>query len=126
MIFKENMIVVCVKGRFAGKKAAVMKVLEDGYVIVGGINRVPSDSTEQMAAWEKRKCQKMLTFVKRINIKHLIATRYKTSISLTSVNLTKDISDKAYKTEVNSQVNKMLKDAYENDKKEWIFTTLAI
>lgn len=124
MIFKPNMIVVITNGRLAGKKAVVVKEVDDSTVVVAGINRIPSPTENYMQSWEKRKNEKFLTFIKKINVNHIIATRYKADVGLSSLEIDGSLADLKAKQVANEAANKILKSAYESKKAKWLFTSL--
>ncbi|KAI5148633.1 large subunit ribosomal protein L27e [Enteropsectra breve] len=124
MIFKENMIVVITNGRLAGKKGVVLKALDDTHVLVAGVNRVPKSVEDHAAPWEKRKFAKFLTFIKKINVNHVLATRYKADMGLTAINCDDAVNDVKEKQLLNEKANKMMKDAYEASKSKWLFSAL--
>lgn len=124
MLFKPNMIVVLTKGRLAGKKAVVIKNLENNMVVVSGIARIPVESPEYVPAWQKRKNEKFITFIKKINIRHILATRYKADIGLSELNVEGSIEDLTARSKLNSQANGLLKSALESKKAKWLFTSL--
>lgn len=124
MIFKPNMIVVLTNGRLAGKKAVVLKALENGHILVAGINRIPTLSEEFMTAAQKRKNEKFLTFIKKVNVNHVLATRYRADIGLTALDINNSIQDLAVKRGMNEEANKIMKNAYESKKAKWLFTSL--
>ncbi|OQS54858.1 rpl27a [Ecytonucleospora hepatopenaei] len=126
MIFEKNMIVVMTKGRMASKKAVVLSVIDESYVIVAGINRIPYKVKEHMAEWQKKKAEKFLTFVKRVNVKHLIATRYVLETSLPNIVEGKDISNVAVKSEVNKEANKVLKEVLDSNECAFLFKEMNI
>lgn len=89
-ILKEGKIVVVLRGRFAGKKAVIVRVHEEGtderrypHAVVAGIERYPRKITRDMegvksATGKKTKITKRSTvkpFVKHINLNHLMPTR---------------------------------------------------
>ena len=108
MIFKPNMIVVVTSGRLAGKKAVVLKQLDDNHLIISGISRIPKESEEYLSSWEKRKNSKFLTFIKKINLRHLVATRYKADVGTVDIDLESIVDDLEKKSEANKKMNKIL------------------
>lgn len=124
MIFKPNMIVLISNGRLAGKKAVVVKELENNMIVVAGVVRVPVESPDYLPTWQKRKNEKFVTFIKKINIKHVIATRYKADIGLEAVEVENAIENINAKATLNGEANKILKNAYEAKKAKWLFTQL--
>lgn len=126
MIFKKNMVVVLTHGRLAGKKAVVLKIIDEEYILVGGINRLPYKIEEYMSIQEKMKAEKFLTFIKKINIKHTIATRYIVEIDTNSIDLTIDIKNLIKKAELNKKINIEFKKLFENKKDHFLFNSIAI
>lgn len=124
MIFKPNMIVVITSGRLAGKKGVVLKQLDESHLIVSGISRMPKESGEYLSPWEKRKNSKFLTFIKKINIRHLVATRYKADIGTVDIDLDSVVNDLQKKSEANKTMNKILEESHKNRKFKWLFTPL--
>lgn len=124
MIFKPSMFVVLTKGKFAGRKAVIIKNIDDNTLLIAGINRIPKESPDYLANWEKRKNSKFLSFVKKINIKHVLATRYRADMGLGDLELDGDFTDVNCKASINNQVNSMLKLAFETKKSKWLFTPL--
>ncbi|KAM0681263.1 60S ribosomal protein L27 [Glugoides intestinalis] len=123
MIFKPNMIVLITNGCLAGKKAVVVKELENNMVLLAGISRIPSESPDYLPPWQKRKNAKFLTFIKKLNIKHALATRYRADVGLDKLS-TEGIDNISNKTAINNKANKILKGAFEANKAKWLFTQL--
>lgn len=124
MIFTPNMIVLLTKGRLAGKKAVVVKVLDNNMLIVAGVGRTPVESEDYLANWEKRRNEKLLTFIKKINVKHVLATRFKADVGLNTVDTNNILESRQEKTAANIKVNEILKSALDNQKAKWLFTSL--
>lgn len=125
MIFKQNMIVVITNGRHAGKKGVVVKELDEHTILVAGVERVPVESADYMPSWQKRRNEKFATFIKKINIRHALATRYKADIGLANLDFSDAVSDAGAKKSANTWVNSVMKDAYEAKKAKWLFTSLV-
>lgn len=126
MIFEENMVVILTKGRHASMKAVVMKVIDQDYIVVGGVAKVPTEVKEYMAEWQKRRAAKFITFVKKINVKHVIATRYTADLNMKAEIENVDISEQTAKAGVNKNLNKALKKIMENETCRFLFTELEI
>lgn len=125
MLFKPNMIVVITKGCLAGKKAVVIKNLENNMLLVAGIGRTPIQSEDYLPNWQKRRNEKFVSFIKKINIKHVLATRYKADVGLTNLDVEGATDSLTAKSALNAQANAILKDAYASKKAKWLFTTLS-
>lgn len=124
MIFKQNMIVVITNGRLAGKKAVVIGQLDEQNLVVAGINRTPTKSEDYMPAWMTRRNSKFLTFIKKINMDHVLATRYKADIGLSKFEAASAVANLETKKTTNEEVNSIMKAAFEENKAKWLFTAL--
>ncbi|KAM0676647.1 hypothetical protein BDAP_002760 [Binucleata daphniae] len=101
MLFKENQIVLILKGRYTGKKAFVVKSTEKGVLVA-------------IITPQKRRAPLKVN-VRLMNEKHLIVTRYEANIQLES------IEDK--KTQEKNIQNMLVKMA-EEGKNEWLVSKL--
>lgn len=124
MIFKPNMIVVLTHGRLAGKKAVVIDAVDEDTLVVAGINRMPTPSEDFMPTWQKKRNEKFLTFIKKVNVKHVLATRYKADVGINSIKAAEIVSDLAAKQAANETANQLLRSAYEDNKAKFLFTAL--
>merc|ERR1712083_1135193 len=77
-IMKKGRVVILLAGRRAGKKAIVIKQIDEGkknrkfgHALVAGIERSPKKITKRMS---QKKLDK--PFVKFVNYTHLLATRF--------------------------------------------------
>merc|ERR1712142_653142 len=85
-IFKPGRVIIMLRGRQTGKKGIVVKTNEDGtrdrpfeHALVVGIDRYPR---RDLKGWSKRKINKRSSikpFIRVINLKHLMPTRYTTT-----------------------------------------------
>lgn len=81
-IMKSGKVVVVLSGRFAGKKAIIMKNHDEGsndrlygHALVVGIDRYPRSVTKKMGKKLLKRRTRIKPFVKVINYNHLIPTR---------------------------------------------------
>merc|ERR1712055_699200 len=101
-IFKPGRVVIMLGGRHAGKKGIVVKTNEDGtrdrpfeHALVVGIDRYPR---RVLKGWSKRKINKRSTikpFIRVINLKHLMPTRYTTTDIVFNKEILKDAGRRA-------------------------------
>jgi large subunit ribosomal protein L27e len=122
-IVKSGKVVIILAGRHAGKKAVVVKNIEDGnnddkrfsHVLVAGIARGPRKVTRGMS---KKKVEKrsrtMKPFVKYINVRHVFPTRYQVDMDLKKAVDEADLVEK--KVEVKKTLKKIFEDRYLNQK----------
>ena len=88
-IIKSGKVVIVTAGRFAGRKAVVVKTSEEGnqskkfgHALVAGIDRYPRKVTRAMGKKKAEKRSKVKPFIKIVNFSHLMPTRYSVDIDL--------------------------------------------
>lgn len=117
-------VVIVLAGRFAGKKAVVVKTFDDGsdekqfsHCLVAGIARGPRKVTRGMS---KKKVEKrsrtMKPFVKYINVRHVFPTRYTVDMDLKKSVDEADLLDETKKVDVKKGLKKVFEDRYLNQK----------
>jgi len=122
-IVKSGKVVIILAGRHAGKKAVVIKNIEDGnddkrfsHCLVAGIARGPRKVTRGMS---KKKVEKrsrtMKPLVKYVNVRHVFPTRYQVDMDLKkAVDEADLVGDK--KVDVKKTLKKIFEDKYLNQK----------
>ncbi|KAK2195307.1 bifunctional Eukaryotic Ribosomal Protein L27 [Babesia duncani] len=82
-ILRPGRVVIILSGRRAGKKAVIVQVNENStkekpyaHCLVAGIEKPPMKVTKKMPKKKIEKRLKIKTFVKFININHVMPTRY--------------------------------------------------
>merc|ERR1712199_27950 len=80
---KNNKVVILLTGRYAGKKAVIVRNYDDGtnsrpygHALVVGLAKYPRKVTKRSSEKTREKRMKMKTFVKLVNYNHLMPTRY--------------------------------------------------
>ena len=98
---KPGRVVIMLSGKYAGKKAVILKVIYEGpknrkfgHCLVAGISRYPRKVTKSMD--EKRIARRttIKPFVKYVNFNHFIPTRYMVSANLDVKSLITYFDDK--------------------------------
>ena len=131
-IMKPNKVVIVLSGRYAGRKAVVIKNNDEGisdrsygHAIVAGIERYPRPITKNMAKRKKKSRSKLKPFIKSINYNHLMPTRYSVDLVfdkfLTSRDTVKDVSKKR---RARGMLKKQFEERYKTGKNRWFFTKL--
>ncbi|CAN0340730.1 unnamed protein product, partial [Hapterophycus canaliculatus] len=79
---KSGKVVVLLAGRYAGRKAIVVKPFDEGsdsrkfgHAIVAGIDRYPRRVTKAMSKEKIKKRTKLKPFIKYVNVNHIMPTR---------------------------------------------------
>ncbi|XP_018320300.1 60S ribosomal protein L27 [Agrilus planipennis] len=131
-IMKIGKVVLVLSGRYAGRKAVVVKNNDDGtsekpygHAVVAGIDRYPRKVHKRMGKAKIHKRSKIKPFIKVINYNHLMPTRY-SALDLTSdqkVNI-KDFKDPIKRKKIRFQIRVKFEDRYKQGKNKWFFQKL--
>lgn len=80
---KSGKVVLVLNGRYAGKKAVIVKNYDDGssdkpygHALIAGVARYPLKVTKRMGKKRTAKRSKVKPFVKVVNYNHLMPTRF--------------------------------------------------
>jgi len=123
-IIKSGKVVIVLAGRYAGKKAVVVKTFDEGsdekrfsHCLVAGIARGPRSVTRGMS---KKKVEKrsrtMKPFIKYINVRHIFPTRYVVDMDLKKSVDEAELVDDERKIDVKKGLKKVFEDRYLNQK----------
>ena len=98
---KPGRVVIMLSGKYAGKKAVILKVIYEGpknrkfgHCLVAGISRYPRKVTKGMDDKRIARRTAIKPFVKYVNFNHFIPTRYMVSSSLDVKSLITYFDDK--------------------------------
>ncbi|CAE7704949.1 RPL27, partial [Symbiodinium microadriaticum] len=112
---KSGKVVILLAGRYAGRKAVVVKTNDDGsdgkrfgHAIVAGIDRYPRKVVKAMGKAKIEKRTKIKPFVKVVNFNHIMPTRYAADFDLKKV-----VDEKALSSEARVDTRKNLKKVFE-------------
>ncbi len=90
-ILSPGKVVIVLQGRFAGKKAIVVKAFAGTvdfpfpHCLVAGIERPPQKVTKSMDEKTLARRVRVKPFVKFVNVRHLMPTRYTVDLKLDTV-----------------------------------------
>ncbi|KAL6059547.1 60S ribosomal protein L27B [Balamuthia mandrillaris] len=129
---KPGKVVILLNGRYAGKKALIVDVNEDGskdrpygHAIVAGIDKYPLKVTKSMGKKKIAKRSRVKPFVKVVNFNHMMPTRYGIAdLDLKDAIKTPQSLDKGQKPRTRAQVKKAFQARYLTGKNKWFFTKL--
>ncbi len=86
---KPGKIVIVTSGRYAGRKAIVVKIFDDGtrerafgHALIAGIDRYPLAVTKAMNQKKIIKRSKVKPFIKFVNYNHIMPTRFSVDIDV--------------------------------------------
>mmetsp|Transcript_6362 Transcript_6362/g.16244 ORF Transcript_6362/g.16244 Transcript_6362/m.16244 type:complete len:165 (+) Transcript_6362:75-569(+) len=103
---KQGKVVVVLNGRFAGRKAVVLKTFEDGsstrkfqHMLVAGIDKGPKKVTKAMHKKKVENRTKIRPFVKMVNYNHVMPTRYQVDLDFKKIEMKKNKREEKAGTE---------------------------
>uniref|UniRef100_A0A5B7B9X0 Putative 60S ribosomal protein L27-3 n=1 Tax=Davidia involucrata TaxID=16924 RepID=A0A5B7B9X0_DAVIN len=89
---KPNKAVIILQGRFAGRKAVIVRLSDDGtrdrpygHCLVAGIAKYPKKVIRKDSAKKTAKKSRVKTFIKLVNYNHIMPTRYTLDVDLKDV-----------------------------------------
>ena len=119
-ILKKGKVVIMLSGRYAGKKAIVVKTFDDGtndrkfpHALVAGVARYPRKVTKTMSSAKLKKKLKIKPFIKAVNFTHLMPTRYQCDLELQKT-VTLDNMGADKKVEMAKKVKALFEARYNN------------
>ena len=124
-IIKAGKIVILTAGRQAGKKAIVVSAFDKNsrrpfqHVLVAGLERAPRKVTKAMGKAKILRRTRVKTFVKYINVAHVMPTRYSVPIDLKSVAASPERVDKiSLRKQVRAHLKSVLNKSYLQGQKD--------
>merc|ERR1711950_104793 len=131
-IMKAGKVVLVLSGRFAGRKAVIVKPTDDGttdkpfgHALLAGIDRYPRKGTKRMAKKKIKMRSKIKPFLKVVNYNHLMPTRYSVDLSFDKANLNKEVlKDPMKKKKARNMVRTKFEERYKTGKNKWFFQKL--
>ncbi|KAI7820952.1 ribosomal L27e protein family-domain-containing protein [Gamsiella multidivaricata] len=129
---KSGKVAVILNGRYAGKKAVIVKNIDEGtkergygHALVAGVERYPLKITKNMGKKRVAKRSKVKPFIKVINYNHLMPTRYGLELeTLKSVLTVDSFKEPSQREEAKKAIKKLFEERYNSGKNKWFFTKL--
>ncbi|XP_071445934.1 large ribosomal subunit protein eL27 [Hetaerina americana] len=130
-IMKPGKVVLVLSGRYAGKKAIIIRHFDEGtgdkqygHALVAGIDRYPRKVTKRMGKAKIHKRSKIKPFIKVLNYNHLMPTRYTMADIGLEKTTVKDIKDPMKRKKARFQVKVKFEERYKLGKNPWFFQKL--
>lgn len=129
---KSGKVVLVLGGRFAGRKAVVVKNYDDGttdkpygHALVAGIERYPRRVIRKMGKKKIKERSKIKPFVRVYNYNHLMPTRYSVDVNLDKASVNKEaFKDPGKKRKAKREVKAKFEERYKSGKNRWFFQKL--
>merc|ERR1712088_696459 len=131
-IMKSGKVVLVLSGRYAGRKAVVIKPNDEGtsdkpfgHALIAGVDQYPRKVTKKMGKKKIAKRSKIKPFLKVLNYSHLMPTRYNLDIGFDKTNLNKEaLKDPMTKRKAKQSVRLKFETRYKEGKNRWFFQKL--
>jgi large subunit ribosomal protein L27e len=120
-IIKNGKVVIMLRGRFAGRKAIVVKTYDDGHgdrkfghAIVAGIDRYPRKLTKSMSDAKAKKRSKIKPFIKSVNYTHMMPTRYSVDMDIKKAVADSNLTNAESRLNARKAIKERFEDRYMN------------
>lgn len=131
-ILKAGRVVLVLGGRFAGRKAVVIKAYDEGAAghpygcaLVAGINKYPLPVSKKMNKKKIQKRSHVKPFLKVVNYSHLLPTRLSLDVEFDKTSVNKDaLKEPKSKKSATKVIKKEFETRYKSGKNKWFFTKL--
>lgn len=128
---KAQKVVILLTGKYAGKKAVIVKNFDDGnsarpypHALVCGLSKEPRKVTKRSSKKTQTRRSSLKAFIKVVNYQHIMPTRYQLDVDLKAV-VTPDTLDNATrKIEARKEAKKLLEEKFKTGKNRWFFSKL--
>ncbi|XP_021907685.1 60S ribosomal protein L27-3 [Carica papaya] len=128
---KQNKAVILLQGRYAGRKAVIVKSFDEGnrdrpygHCLVAGIKKYPSKVIRKDSAKKTAKKSRVKAFVKLVNYQHLMPTRYTFDVDLKDVVTVDALQSKDKKVTSLKETKARFEERFKTGKNRWFFTKL--
>ncbi|VDO62639.1 unnamed protein product [Haemonchus placei] len=131
-IMKPGKVVLVLRGKYAGRKALVVKAQDEGgadrsypHAIIAGIDKYPLKVTKSMGKKKQEKRNKLKPFVKVVSYSHLLPTRYSVDVAFDKANINKEsLRIPKKKRCALAEIKSKFEERYKTGKNKWFFTKL--
>ncbi|BHF64611.1 hypothetical protein AAHC03_04992 [Spirometra sp. Aus1] len=131
-LMRPGIAVLVLSGRYAGRKAIVIKSYDDGsndkpygHALVVGIDRYPRRILRKMGKKRIDNRSKIKPFIKLVNYNHLMPTRHAVNIPFNTAVINKNcLADKPKKRVALLDAKLKLQQRYRSNENPWFFRKL--
>ncbi|CAO3632111.1 unnamed protein product [Cunninghamella echinulata] len=129
---KAGKVVILLQGRYAGKKAVVVRNFDEGtkdrpygYAVVAGVERSPLKVTRSMNKKKIAKRSRVKPFIKIINYNHMMPTRYALDMEQIKGTISAEtFKEPSERVEAKKVIKKLFQERYQTGKNKWFFNKL--
>ncbi|KAL6997698.1 Large ribosomal subunit protein eL27x, partial [Sarracenia purpurea var. burkii] len=128
---KPNKAVIVLQGRFAGRKAVIVRSFDDGtrdrpygHCLVAGIAKYPKKVIRKDSAKKTAKKSRVKAFVKLVNYNHIMPTRYTLDVDLKEVVTLDALQSRDKKVAAAKGAKARFEERFKTGKNRWFFSKL--
>ncbi|KAK9152440.1 hypothetical protein Syun_010749 [Stephania yunnanensis] len=128
---KPNKAVILLQGRFAGRKAVIVRNFDDGtrdrsygHCLVAGVSKYPKKVIRKDSAKKTAKKSRVKVFVRMVNYQHIMPTRYTLDVDLKDVVTLDALHSKDKKVTAAKEAKARFEERFKTGKNRWFFSKL--
>ncbi|GMH11563.1 hypothetical protein Nepgr_013404 [Nepenthes gracilis] len=128
---KPGKTVILLQGRFAGRKAVIVRSFDDGgkdraysHCLVAGIAKYPKKVIRKDSAKKTAKKSRVKCFIKLVNYNHIMPTRYTLDVDLKDVVTIDAFQSHDKKVTAAKEVKARFEERFKTGKNRWFFSKL--
>ncbi|GMH40918.1 hypothetical protein BSKO_08822 [Bryopsis sp. KO-2023] len=128
---KQNKVVIVLTGRYAGKKAVIVRCYDEGttgrpygHALICGLAEEPKRLRKKDSLKKKEKKCRLKTFIKVVNYNQLMPTRYTLDMDLKTEVTPESLENSTAKKEARKGADAKFLEKYKTGKNKWFFTKL--
>ncbi|CAN6439543.1 unnamed protein product [Victoria cruziana] len=128
---KQNKAVIILQGRFAGRKAVIIRPFDDGtrdrpygHCLVAGLLKYPKKVIRKDSAKKTAKKSRVKVFIKLVNYNHIMPTRYTLDVDLKDVITLDALQSRDKKVAAVKEAKARFEERFKSGKNRWFFTKL--
>jgi len=128
---KPGKVVIVLTGRYAGKKAVIVKNHDEGtssrpygHALVVGLSKEPRKVIKRSSLKKQAKRSSVKTFIKTVNYNHIMPTRYTLDVDFKTSVSPDVLENSTKKVEVQKECKKLLEEKFKTGKNRWFFSKL--
>ncbi|KAG9438926.1 hypothetical protein H6P81_019091 [Aristolochia fimbriata] len=129
---KPGKAVVLLQGRFAGRKAVIIRSFDDGtrdrpygHCLIAGISKYPKKVIRKDSAKKTAKKSRVKAFIKLVNYNHIMPTRYTLDVDLKDVVSIDAFQSRDKKVAAAKETKAKLEERFKTGKNRWFFSKLS-
>ncbi|MFS7958644.1 putative ribosomal protein L27e [Helianthus anomalus] len=126
---KPNKAVVVLNGRFAGRKAVIVRQFNDGtrdrpydHCLVAGISKYPKKVIRKDSAKKTAKKSRVKAFIKLVNYNHIMPTRYTLDVDLKDVVTADVLTSRDKKVTACKETKARFEERFKTGKNRWFLS----